>query len=293
MIKQLLFSFITIILCSSILRSQNYASLVKENVYWDVLEGNSQNLYIYDGGSRYFFDGDTLIGNQLYSKLFYHPFNAVYNPYPSFYVDTSTVIFSNYIREDTSARKTYILEPWNPNEVLMFDFSLNIGDTLNSTYTTDGTPIVVNTITNEILLNGAIRKKWTFDNGHFYIEGIGSSQGFFSPTFTLLGAWLETNCVNDNNVHLYGNRCFTILGLSEAQVSDSALKVYPNPVKDRLIVEGAIANPVDFKLYNLYGQIILTKKLSSSVVEIDVSNLPKGMYMLSIHGEDSQKIIKQ
>lgn len=275
------------------LMSQNYSPLVKENVYWDVLEGNSQNLYIYDRGFRYFFDGDTLIGNQLYSKLFYHPFDTIHNPYPSFYVDTSTVIFSNYIREDTVARKTYILEPWNSNEVLMFDFSLNIGDTLNSTYTTDGSPIVVDTITDEILLNGVIRKKWTFDNGHFYIEGIGSSQGFFSPTFTLLGHWLETNCVNDNNVHLYGNRCFTILDVSEVDVFRNDFKVYPNPVEHNLIVERSIADLVYFKLYDLHGRIVLRKKISARVVEIDVSDLPKGIYVFSLDGKRHQKLVKK
>ncbi|WP_052595021.1 T9SS type A sorting domain-containing protein [Aureispira sp. CCB-QB1] len=289
---KLLFVFIFLIAGTTVAVCQLYAPLVKENAYWDASEGNSQNLYIYDGGYRYFFDGDTLIGNHLYNKLFYHPLIVVYNPSPSFYLDTSITIFKTYIREDTNARKTYILEPWETSEVLMFDFSLNIGDTLNSTYTTDGSPIVVDTITNEVLLNGVIRKKWMFDNGHFYIEGIGSSQGFFSPLFTFFGFWLEMNCVNDNNVLIYGNGCFRILEVEEVNVFETSLRAYPNPVKDRLIVEQEEMDLVECKLFDLYGRMLLQKKIFSKVEEIDLSDFPQGMYILDMGDQGILKILK-
>jgi hypothetical protein len=292
--KKLLLTAILKIIFISILMSQNYHPLVKENVYWDVLQGNSQNLYIYDGGARYFFSGDTLIGNHVYSKLLYYPFEIIYNPYPSFYVDTTVVNFQNYIREDTLTKKTYIIRSWNgANEELLFDFSLNIGDTLNSLYTTGGIPIIVDTITDVTLLNGAIRKKWLFDNGHFYIEGIGGDEGFFLPIFTGFGFWYETNCVNDNGVHLFGNQCFTILEIDKIDRPKSSLEIYPNPVKNTLVIERELSTSVDFKMYDLYGRLVLMKTLHSSIEEIDVSTLAKGIYVFDINGKESQRIIKK
>lgn len=292
--QKLLLTFFLKIIFITILMSQNYHPLAKENVYWDVLHGNSQNLYIYDGGARFFFDGDTLIGNHVYNKLFYYPFEIIYNPYPSFYVDTTIVNFQSYIREDTLTRKTYIVQPWSgTNEVLLFDFSLNVGDTLNSSYTTDGSPLVVDSMAIITLLNGENRMKWLFDNGHYYIEGIGSSEGFFFPTFTGFGFWSETNCVNDNGVHLFGNQCFTILEINKITEPKNKLEIYPNPVGNILTIERNLSNSIDFKLYDLYGSLILLKRLHSKVEEIDVSNLPKGIYVFDIDGKESQKIIKK
>jgi hypothetical protein len=291
--KLFLISFLNIIFIA-VLMSQNYAPLVKENVYWDVLHANGQNLYIYDGGSRFFFDGDTLIGNHVYNKLYYYPFEITFNSFHSFYVDTTIVNFQSYIREEPLTKRTYILAPWSGgNEVLLFDFSLNIGDTLSSSYSTDGSPLVVNTITIVTLLNGAIRKKWLFDNGHYYIEGIGGDEGFFLPIFTRFGFWSETNCVNDNGVHLFGNQCFTILEIDKIDKPKNNLEIYPNPVKNTLVIERESSTSVDFKMYNLYGRLVLMKTLHSSIEELDVSSLPKGMYIFDINGEKSQKIIKK
>lgn len=279
--------------------SQNYHPLVKENVYWDVLQGNSQNLYTYDGGSRFFFDGDTLIGNHIYSKLVYYPFEIIYNPYPSFYVDTTIVNFQNYIREDTLTRKTYIKESWSgASEELLFDFSLNIGDTLNSTYTTDGSPLIVDTITNTTLLNGAIRKKWLFDNGHFYIEGIGGDEGFFLPILTGLGFWSETNCVNDNGVHLYGNRCFTVLKVDEITMPENNLKIYPNPVHSEMQIEllNTTIGLESMNLYDLLGKKLFSVDLNRRGI-IHLTDLEKGCYLGVFYFENghsiSRKIIKE
>jgi hypothetical protein len=46
-------------------------------------------------------------------------------------------------------------------------------------------------------------------------------------------------------------------------------------------------------MYDLYGRLVLIKTLHSSQEELDVSSLSKGMYLLDINGEKSQKIIKK
>ena len=112
----------------------------------------------------------TLIGAGQYS---YISVNKVYYPLsisgPTQWVcDFNTQQFSSFkegwIREDTLSRKIYFSEIDYSNETLIYDFSLNIGDTLKSSLFT-GFPNVASNITvtaiDSILIGDSYRKQWT------------------------------------------------------------------------------------------------------------------------------------
>jgi hypothetical protein len=99
-------------------------------------------------------------------------------------------------------------------------------------------------------------------------------------------------CVTENNLSIWGDDCSTILSVDKRSLLKEA-KVFPNPVENILMVETDFTNAVDFKLYNLYGRIVLMKKLSSNATEIDVSKLAKGVYVFDINTEKRGKIIKK
>ncbi len=102
-----------------------------------------------------------------------------------------------------------------------------------------------------------------------------------SPTF---------NCIYD----------FTI-GLEE-QTKLSPFNIYPNPAKDQVTIslsEFDSSNSYSIKklcIVNTIGQLYLSKDINSStLINIDLSNIPKGLYFLKLIDEDlktyTQKIV--
>ena len=67
------------------------------------------------------------------------------------------------------------------------------------------------------------------------------------------------------------------------------LLIYPNPVTDIL----NITKEIDIKLYDMVGNLIISKEKTT---QIDMTNLPKGVYNLNITHNNktiNNRIIKQ
>lgn len=126
------------------------------------------------------------------------------------YNDTNIVIFNNhaylrygnfYLREDNNKILIHSV-PWD-KDLVLYDFTLEVGDTLTTLNalpdrggmdvydapvpekgTTGLVPVNIDTLTVTdvsavTLLDGKEHKKWTFNNGMEYVEGIGSLSGDF------------------------------------------------------------------------------------------------------------------
>ena len=86
---------------------------------------------------------------------------------------------------------------------------------------------------------------------------------------------------------------------AEELVNDQSIKVFPNPVSNMLNVKFGDDTPTDdvnFSLVNIQGQTILNKNVShvNGQTEINVSNVPGGVYILNIRTEDgliSKKVV--
>ena len=64
-------------------------------------------------------------------------------------------------------------------------------------------------------------------------------------------------------------------------------KIYPNPTTSFLNVEFDLekSSNVDFRMFNLLGQVVLTKSTTGQTIineQLEVSHLPKGIYILSV-----------
>lgn len=70
------------------------------------------------------------------------------------------------IRNDTSTKKVYTIGP----DSLLYDFSLNVGDSVKLKYCSSGK--VITTI-DSVLVGTGYRKRFIFYNGNQMIEGIG------------------------------------------------------------------------------------------------------------------------
>lgn len=84
--------------------------------------------------------------------------------------------------------------------------------------------------------------------------------------------------------------------LSSPSVDFSNFKLYPNPVKDSFVISYKDENMLNVSIHNLLGKQVMKTKISSSIETVDVSNLSKGTYIVSINSDnvhESFKIIKE
>ena len=70
--------------------------------------------------------------------------------------------------------------------------------------------------------------------------------------------------------------------------------VYPNPTNGVLTIHHSafIIQHSTFRITNLMGQTLLTGQITSDTQQIDVTNLPEGMYFITIAGETRKVVVR-
>jgi hypothetical protein len=270
---------------------QTYNPLIRPNTFWNENFGDGMQFCRATGGERLYFQGDTMINGFQYEILRGHPLYSLSTPYcPPYAADFSTSTIVNYMREDTATKQVFVYtDDFNGNHpsggYLLFDFSLNVGDTING--------MIVNTIDSVTLLDGATRKRWNFDpsGNFFYIEGIGGKQGMYHPFQRVgLGYWTEPLCISENGSEIYGDRCNdNVLSVKEPPPTVS-FEIYPNPAQDGITVE----LPSDFNhqsaiisIFNAQGQVLQEQKsIVDNTVILSLLDYPAGMYFIQVRDED-------
>lgn len=63
------------------------------------------------------------------------------------------------------------------------------------------------------------------------------------------------------------------------------VSVYPNPANDLITIESSLAN-VSYEMLNAYGRVLFTETELNGKNEIDVSDLPSGIYVFKFHSGD-------
>lgn len=79
--------------------------------------------------------------------------------------------------------------------------------------------------------------------------------------------------------------------LKENLISND-VNVFPNPVKDKLIINSPENLNKVYILYDIDGHIIASGKLTNSITVVDITNIPNGIYFVKI-GEQYTKIYKK
>ena len=89
--------------------------------------------------------------------------------------------------------------------------------------------------------------------------------------------WFPT-FVADGNCELLSNNAFE---------TTNEIVIYPNPVENRLIIEGKWILNATIQIYNSLGQLVLeVKNKTELVLDIDVSTLKSGMYFIQENQKD-------
>jgi len=89
------------------------------------------------------------------------------------------------------------------------------------------------------------------------------------------------------------------VGVTESASEMEQLSIYPNPVSDKLVIEklpayrtGRQIENYKLEIIDLVGRILLTTQDTQLKTEIDVSNLPKGIYLLRTKSKSSWQVSK-
>jgi len=109
-----------------------------------------------------------------------------------------------------------------------------------------------------------------------------------------IGTYTVTYNVSDANGNAAAEVTRTVIiesNLSIAENTNYKLKVYPNPVKDKLFISGN-KTPISISIFNVLGKEVISIKNTNN---INVQALPSGVYMIRISDgiqQTAQKFIK-
>ena len=262
------------------IKAQDYVSILQEGNEWNTLCVVSAGLFI-EGYSNYvnWCSGDTLIDGAQYTKLMGTEDGE--NPH----------LFTLLREEDSKvwARLN------NQTERLLYDFNANVGDTLRIGYF--GEELIVDSISIE-QIGGIDRKMYWFGLEYDFIgepyaietwiEGIGSSFGLlYSGTEDVVGGYSVGLCFHQNGDLIWQNPQYGYCTYDDVEDNkDSEISIYPNPVRDIVVIEGI--EVFEVHVFNSLGQLI--KETNNNV--LDLSDQEAGIYIIKVI-TPSETITKQ
>jgi hypothetical protein len=190
----------------------------------------------------------------------------------------------------------------NDNYEVLYDFSLNVGDTA---YIFFGNDVIVYQI-DTIYINGEIRKKFYLTPGDdIWIQGLGSIRHPIFPKIKYCWECLPTICkakmqydgpstVDDYEYNSQPYLCH-YASIEENKLNN--LNIYPNPLtSDILTLEIEKSFIIEeIKIYDVFLQKILFKpvkfKPGQLAYQIDLSEISSGYYVIELNSK--QKKVRQ
>jgi len=273
-------------------KAQTYIPLVIDSSHW-FLENKPYTPapppYDY---IDYYLLGDTMVFSINYKKVYFR--QEVTNSYKNM---VSPYSLYALIREDTLARKVYALLLQNSRtslcplnqEILLYDFSVQIGDTLKQNDLC--LQFYDEIVQNVIPINYSISTySYLLQSGIYTLyQGIGSSFGLFEHIYASVSG--PQHLLVDYCRGGLSNCPFLSLNISDKTIEND-IKIYPNPTTGVININNS-TNYNTINIYSLSGKLVKTQSAS---LQISVLDLPKGMYFIQLVGNKNnvvQKFIKE
>jgi len=86
------------------------------------------------------------------------------------------------------------------------------------------------------------------------------------------------------------------VSINEIIIDESKIKIYPNPTKDKIIIESKEYKIEYIEVYNLQASLLKRVAINDNKAELNISNLKTGCYFLKIVGDDKTfgfKVLKE
>lgn len=249
-------------------------------------------IYFYE----YSFLGDTVLSNISYKKVYRQHTIRTLSEFgiPGCSINEPSNGYAAAFREDTLTRKCYLVLPGDSSENMLYDFSLTVGDTLQSVSLPHPDPFCFDTnylviSIDSDLVDNVYHKALNFDCTAKMIAGVGS---LYEP-FLNIDQLHQLVCVHRDSVELYHNPispgfCQLPTSISETKKEPITIIVSAKKVE--------IKSSTEIKSIAIYN-VELKKVLELFPVNKDcLLNLPevcKGFYILSITLKNDNLINKK
>lgn len=133
----------------------------------------------------------------------------------------------------------------------------------------------------------------SFVEGYIFGEGLGLCQAY--ERYTGTGQTIQNTLIYySKGSEVYGTPYNIAIGLNEESEDQSKVKLFPNPAKGQISIQGIQANS-RLWIYDLSGKLKQHSTISSNST-IDVSQLEAGLYLIQIESEGEmvrKKLVKK
>lgn len=233
------------------------------------------------------------INGQLYNRVFFKR-------------NLEADMFIGYLREDPGTGDIYFRTITNPQEFLVYDISLEVGESiiLNARWC-DGVAGDVATVVSVTETEGLREVVFDRQIGNdlicetlTFIEGVGPSASLIFPIFRNAIAEngvAQSLCHASHEAVIYypagtdTDLCGAGITSTDIPAQADAIKVFPNPVSTQLQVSGLPAGST-IVVYNGYGQVIPSVFTGQ---HFDSSKWPAGLYVLEIELPSGERVVRK
>ena len=245
----------------------------------------------------YGFNGDTIVNGIQWGKMF-STFDSAF---------LNNLNFLGFVRSENG----YIFRTTLFNSIdTLYNFNLSIGDSVffNIPNKQQFIPVIQK---DSIAINGLFYDRFEFAEpvgvnsftvfGEVWIEGIGSVHG---PLFPLnpqefsseITDKLQLTCTRVSSLQYWShplyNQCIinNVLKIEDHQLN--SINIFPNPFSDMLVVDLGNHENAQITLFNSLGQRIIQLNNEANLVELDLSYLDSGLYIMEVRQSEKVETIK-
>jgi hypothetical protein len=277
MVKKIIFSFCLAINAIHI-HSQDLPLAVDTTLEWSVMYGLYSPLGTEKRTHYINIQGDSIVNDISYKRINGHPFEQF------------------LIREDRT--KVYLLDVFSQERIL-YDFSLDIGDTITqiNMFGVEAEWFVQEI--DSIEIEGIYRKQIHLSHinniiSDTWIEGIGSTFGLVTPGNSVIDAGTALLCVKRNLQNIYSNpdydTCYIYAADNKTSTDNSLITIYPNPVKEVLHLKSDVELE-SYRIIDISGKLIKTGMLTQDY-KIELSEIRAGFYIIVVNYHDDKYVAK-
>jgi len=232
--------------------------------------------------------GDTLINSIVYHK--------VNTPYVMSYStgtcgSSASAGYKGAIRQEVSNRKVFIIPPSTAVEQLLYDFTLQVGDTVKGYIATSFVPPDIVQKIDSVLIVSTYRKRWAINpcfNSLFLIEGVGFNYGLLqrSPGCIIDESGFEVTCFRQDGTTLFPDTItscdFLLTDVKNISSESISFSISPNPTTRVFSI--STSEESKFSIYDVFGREVYqsTSQLANQSATVNLSSQPKGIYFVRI-----------
>lgn len=206
----------------------------------------------------------------------------------------SQLTYYGALRQDTSLKRVYFIPSGSSVEQLLFDFNLQIGDTIPPSYNGCYPEVRVGSLDSTNQFGNGYRKVFNLTGVGLWapyslIEGIGLDGGLFFPYCHNDGYMYHLDCYRLNDSLIYSSGvpwadCDIPLYTQSLNTSNKLkLNIFPNPLHSTATLEMKKGfENVELKIYNVFGEQVRRQKIISQTTTFNRYALTDGIYFYQV-----------